>query len=245
MTAILMLSWLEARRQLRQVAGLLSQPLMFLFALGFGLHPVFARAGEGSYIQFLAPGVIAMTVLLSGALSGIGFLRDRQFGFMQELLISPLPRSHIILGRALGGAAIATVQGLIVFAICLAAGFRPASWLSPLVAFLVLVLIAIAACGFGALVGCRARSMQSFPIIVNGLVMPLCFLSGAFFPLKDAPAPLLLVASSSPVSYAIDGLRGAFTGVAHLGMALDIGVVAAMGVILMALGAYSFSRLQV
>src|SRR5271166_547562 len=123
--------WLRAMkryfRSRARIIASLGQPLLFLLGLGFGLGPVFEKAGHGSYIQFLAPGVIAMTVLFTSIFSGIELIWDRQFGFLKETLVAPVPRILIMIGRTLGGATVSLMQGMIVVLICLAAGFRPAS----------------------------------------------------------------------------------------------------------------------
>src|SRR5579872_6535666 len=111
-----------------RIIASLGQPLLFLLALGFGFGPIFQSAGQGNYIQFLAPGVIAMTVLFSAIFSGIELIWDRQFGFLKETLVAPVPRILIMIGRTLGGATVALIQGLMVVAICLAAGFRVTNW---------------------------------------------------------------------------------------------------------------------
>src|SRR5437870_1522328 len=110
-----------------RIVGSLGQPLLFLLSLGFRFGPVFQRAGQGNYIQFLAPGVIAMTVLFSGIFNGIELIWDRQFGFLKETLVAPVPRVTIMIGRTLGGATTSVMQGLIVAVACVIVGFRPDS----------------------------------------------------------------------------------------------------------------------
>ena len=130
MNAIYVLWLRELRRYIRsrtQIVASLGQPLLYLVALGFGLGPVFRKAGEGSYVQFVAPGVIAMTVLFSSIFSGAGLLWDRQFGFLKETLVAPVPRLQIMAGRTLGGATTAMLQGALVLVVCMIAGFRPQS----------------------------------------------------------------------------------------------------------------------
>src|SRR5437763_13419905 len=127
MSAIYILWLRELRRYVRsraQIVASLGQPLMYLIALGFGLGPVFQKAGEGSYLQFIAPGVVSMTVLFSSVFSGMGLLWDRQFGFLKETLVAPVPRIQIMLGRTLGAATVAMIQGLLVSTVCFLAGFR-------------------------------------------------------------------------------------------------------------------------
>src|SRR5919199_1266797 len=127
MSAVYILWLRELRRYVRsraQIVASLGQPLLYLVALGFGLGPVFQRAGEGSYLQFVAPGVVAMSVLFSSVFSGMGLLWDRQFGFLKETLVAPVPRVLVMLGRTLGGATVAVIQGLLVMTVCFIAGFR-------------------------------------------------------------------------------------------------------------------------
>src|SRR5215470_12259197 len=128
MSAIYIMWLRELRRYLRskvQIIASLGQPVLYLVAMGFGMSAVFRQAGRGSYIQFVAPGIIGMTVLFSSVFSGMGLLWDRQFGFLKETLVAPVARLQIMIGRTLGGATVAVIQGLLVTIICLIAGFRP------------------------------------------------------------------------------------------------------------------------
>jgi ABC-2 type transport system permease protein len=227
-----------------QIVASFGQPLLYLVALGYGLGSVFAKAGNGSYLQFLAPGVIAMTVLFSGAFSGIGLIWDRQFGFLKETLVAPVPRLYVMIGRTLGGATIALIQGLLVFILCVLFGFRP-TILSALPLFLLtMALIAIVCCAFGTAIGSRMESMQAFPLIMNFVMMPLFFLSGALYPLQGLPTALKAVVSANPLSYGVDGMRGALIGVTHFGVPWDLGVLAVVAVLFMVLGAWSFSKIE-
>src|SRR6202790_4339233 len=145
MSAIYALWLREVKRYIRspvQIVISLAQPLLYLLVLGFGLGPVFQRAGSGSYLQFVAPGVIGMSILFSSIFSGVGLLWDRQFGFLKETLVAPVPRIAIMIGRSLGGSTVAVMQGTIVMIVCLLAGFRPISVASLPVAFLFMMLIA-------------------------------------------------------------------------------------------------------
>src|ERR1044071_7978366 len=132
MSAIYILWLRELKRYTRSramVIASLAQPMLYLLALGFGLGPVFRKAGEGSYLQFVAPGVIGMSVLFTSIFSGIGLLWDRQFGFLKETLVAPVSRIKIMAGRTLGGATVATIQGTLIFVICVMVGFRPVAWI--------------------------------------------------------------------------------------------------------------------
>src|SRR5947209_19716558 len=122
---------------------------MYLVALGFGLGPVFEKSGQGSYLQFIAPGIVGMAILFASIFSGIGLLWDRQFGFLKETLVAPVPRLHIMVGRTLGGATIALLQGTLVLAVCLIAGFRPHDLTAVPLALVFMALIAVVFAALG------------------------------------------------------------------------------------------------
>jgi ABC-2 type transport system permease protein len=241
--------WLrELKRYSRsraQIVASLGQPLLYLVALGFGLGPIFQKAGQGSYLQFVAPGVIGMSVLFSSIFSGIGLLWDRQFGFLKETLVAPVPRLHIMIGRTLGGATVSLIQGFLVLVVCLIAGFRPAHASALPLALLFMGLICIVFAALGTAIGSTLQNMQGFQLIMNFLVMPIFFLSGALFPLTNLPTALALVTRIDPLTYGIDGLRGAFIGLSHFGAATDAAVLCGVASIFMMLGAYSFSKIQI
>ncbi len=248
MRAIYILWLREIKRYLRSRAMILAslgQPLLYLFVLGFGLGPIFQQAGQGSYLQFVAPGVVGMSVLFTSIFSGIGLLWDRQFGFLKETLVAPVPRLHIMIGRTLGGASIAMIQGLLVLAMCLVAGFRPADLSTIPLAFLFMALIAIVFAGLGTAIGSTLQNMQAFHLIMNFLVMPIFFLSGALFPLNNLPTALSIATGLDPLTYGIDGLRGAFIGDSHFGMSTEISVLTGVAWLFLVLGAWSFSRIQI
>jgi ABC-2 type transport system permease protein len=246
---VALILWLrEVKKYFRspaQMIGSLGSPIMYLGILGFGLGPIFQRAGEGSYLQFMAPGVIAMTILFTATFSGIGLLWDRQFGFLKETLVAPVPRLTIMIGRTLGGATVAAFQGLLIFGISLVAGFRPSSVLVVPVALVIMLSIAIVFAAMGTVVGSSLRDMQGFPIIMNFIVMPIFFLSGALYPLRDLPAPLAMLTRLDPLTYGVDALRGVLIGTTHFGIALDLLALAICAMLLFLLGAYRFSKIEV
>jgi ABC-2 type transport system permease protein len=232
-------------RSRAQIVASLGQPLLYLFVLGFGLGPVYQQAGRGSYLQFVAPGVVGMSVLFTSIFSGIGLLWDRQFGFLKETLVAPVPRLHICIGHTLGGATIAMIQGTLVLVVCFIAGFRPEHLSTVPLAMLFMALIAIVFAGLGTAIGSTLQNMQGFQLIMNFLVMPIFFLSGALFPLNNIPTALSVVTKLDPLTYGVDGLRGAFIGVSHFGMVTDAAVLVGVACIFLALGAWSFSKIQV
>jgi len=231
-------------RSKAQIVSSLGQPLLYLLALGFGLGPVFQQAGQGNYIQFMAPGVITMTVLFSSMFSGIGLIWDRQFGFLKETLVAPVPRIAVMLGRTLGGATVALLQGVMVLVLCVAVGFRPTSLANLPEALLYMALIAIVFCALGTALGSRLQNMQAFPMVTSFVMMPMFFLSGALYPLDGLPTAMKYVTAANPLTYGVDGMRGALIGAWHFGAGVDFIVLVGVAALFIGLGAWSFSRIQ-
>ena len=231
-------------RSRARIFASLAQPVLFLVALGFGFGPIYAQAGGGDYITFLAPGVIAMGVLFTAIFSGIEIIWDKQFGFLKETLVAPVSRTQIMLGRTLGGATVALFQGCIVFLVTLAAGFRPIDPRTLPLALLFLFGIALLFTGLGSAIAAKLDDMQSFPLIMNFLVMPLFFLSGALFPLNRLPSALSIVTSLNPLSYGVDGVRGALSGAHHFSYGLDVTVLVVVIAAVMTAGSFLFSQIE-
>jgi len=231
-------------RSRSRIIGSLGQPVLFLLAMGYGFGPIFQQAGQGNYFQFLVPGIIGMSIIFTAIFSGIEIIWDRQFGFLKETLVAPMPRFNIMIGRTLGGATVATMQGLIVFFISLLAGFSPYKWsLLPLL-ILVMFLVALLFTALGTMIASLLSDMQGFQLIMNFLVMPLFFLSGALFPLQGLPSSLVTIAKFDPLSYGIDAFRVLLINFAHFGIATDLLVLMAVTAFFLFLGSYFFSRIE-
>ncbi|OGZ72092.1 MAG: multidrug ABC transporter permease [Candidatus Staskawiczbacteria bacterium RIFCSPLOWO2_01_FULL_38_12b] len=246
MIAIYILWLRQLKRFIRKktsIVGALGQPIIFLLAIGFGFGPVYAKAGGGNYIQFLAPGIIVMSVLFTSIFTGLEIIWDKQFGFLKETFVAPVFRFEILLGKTLGGATVAMIQGILVFLITLVAGFQPHLASLPL-AFLFLFLVAILSSALGAAIAARLDDMQGFPLIFNFLVQPLFYLSGAIFPIKNLPPVLDVITKINPFSYGVDGLRFAFSGVNVFPPVLSLGVLCTATLIVLAFGTYQFSKVQ-
>jgi ABC-2 type transport system permease protein len=231
-------------RSKQRIAMSLAQPILYLLVFGFGLEPVYRKAGAGSFLQFLAPGVIAMTVLFSSIGSGVVLLFDRQFGFLKASLVAPVPRIQIMLGRTFGAATIAVLQGLLVTAVCLAAGFRPVAPALLAVGLAFMVLIAIAFSGLGTALGASLKDMQSYNGTLNLLVLPLTLLSGMLFPLENLPVFLAALTAIDPLSYGVDGLRGTLIGRSHFGLPLDAAVLICTAAVLTGIAAWRFTKIE-
>lgn len=240
--------WLrQVRRYTRsgsRIIGTIGQPLLLMLALGYGIGAIYEKAGEGNYLEFLVPGIITQTVLLSAVFWGIIILQDKRFGFLSELLVAPVSRLKILLGSALGGATISILQGLLVFLVALVFGFRPESWVWIGPAFLVLTLMSLALTSFGAAIASSVEDFQGFQSINNLLIMPLFFLSSALYPLDSVPTVLRVISTLNPVSYMVDALRYLMTGVTHFGLGLDLIVMTLTLIVCVIFAVNRFNRIQ-
>jgi ABC-2 type transport system permease protein len=249
-----------ANDPLRMVVGVL-QPVLFLFVLGSGLGSLVKFGPSLNLRTFLYPGAAAMSVLFTALFSAGSIVWDREFGFLREMLVAPVSRTSIVAGKCLGGAMVASVQGILMIGVAGLAGvpYNPALMFTVLAE---LLLLALTVTAFGMLVAARIRQFQSFMAVTQMLVMPLFFLSGAMYPLSGLPAWLRVLTRADPLTYAVDPIRKAVfehlgrvppllaerlvPGVTwdgwHVPLGLEIGVVAAMALGFMAVAALEFRR---
>jgi ABC-2 type transport system permease protein len=244
-TAIYVLWLREMKRMLRaksRVFGALATPLFFLAFLGLGFRKmaVPGMTGDVQYIRFLVPGIIGMTLLFSSVLGGMSVLWDREFGFLKEIMVAPVSRVSIVLGRMAGGTTSALIQGCGILGVAAIAGFRLASPGALALAFIFMFLISSAFLGLGLIFASRMKDMQGFSVIMNLIVFPIFFLSGALYPLENLPRWIRFASWLDPMTYGMDGLRGVLIGVSVLPPALDLAVMAAIALVMVVLGAYFF-----
>ncbi len=250
MSAIYIMWLRQIKRYLRsrsRIIGALGQPILYLLALGYGFGQVYARAGQGNYLQFLAPGIIAMSILFTSMFNGVEMIWDRQFGFLKETLVAPVSRFNILLGRVLGGATVATIQGLIVLALSFAAGFRihEANSIGLVALSLVFMfLIALLFTALGTVIASSLQDFQGFQLIMSFVVMPTYFLSGAIFPLTDLPKLLSIITHIDPLTYGVDGLRATLIASGHFNLSFDFLVLFGLSAIVLAIGSYLFSKIE-
>jgi ABC-2 type transport system permease protein len=222
----------------------LGQPLLFLVVFGFGFGSIFQKAGQGDYIQFLVPGIVAMAVVFTAIFGGIELIWDRQFGFLKETMVAPVSRFNIMLGRTIGGATVSVIQGVAVLIISFLIGFRIHNLLMVFPALVFMFLTAIFFAALGTAIASQLTDMQAFPIIMNFLVMPLFFLSGSIFPLTAAPMALRILGRLDPLSYGIDGLRYAFIGVSANNPWVDFIVLSIFSLTVLFIGRYLFEKME-
>lgn len=232
------------RSKMRMFASV-AQPLLFLVALGFGFQSMYAQAGGGNYIQFLAPGIIGMSIIFSAMFSGIEVIADKQFGFLKETLVAPVSRLTIMFGRTLGGATVAIYQGVLVFVISLLLGFHPETWSLLPLALVFMLLMSVLFTSIGTAFASLFSDMHAFPVIINFVVMPMFFLSGALYPVDNLAPVIDVLVRLNPLSYGIDGLRGSLLTQFHFGIWSDFSVLIIITIIFLGLGSYLFKKIEI
>lgn len=256
------ISYRELLRFIQERSRLLSSfamPLLFLVIFGAGFNRIIGSLTPGiDFIQFMYPGIIAMTVLTNSVMSGLSVVWDREFGFLKEILVAPLGRSGIVIGKAVGSATISVFQGIVMLIL---APFLGVSLTPVMVLELIpiLIVISVSLSGLGVLIASRMRSQQGFQILVQIVIFPLIFLSGVFFPVNNVPVWMEVISKINPLTYGVDAIRRLFLGpeigsggqASVLGVTIfghtmtvlqDVGVVVVFGSILLGLAIWSFSR---
>ncbi len=198
--------WRDTPRRI----GAFIQPLVYLFILGVGLQSAFNVFGGGGtkFVTFMYPGIIGMTVLFTAMFSAISIIYDRQFGFLKEVLAAPIPRTSVAVGKVFGGATMAILQGMILLVLMPVVGGIVISVDKIVIALLIMALISIGMTSLGVAVAAKLKSLEGFPIIMNFLLLPMLFLSGAMFPLQGLPTWLSVLTKMDPLAYGVDALRG-------------------------------------
>ncbi len=243
--------WLrEMKRFLRaksRIVGTLTLPLLFLAFLGFGFNNMAIPGMQKNvnYITFLVPGIIGMSMLFTSMFAGISVLWDREFGFLKEIMVAPVSRISIVLGRIAGGTTTATIQGILILLISLIIGFKIPGVMSFLLSVVFMVLISATFIGLGFIFASNMKDTQGFSMIINFVMFPLFFLSGALFPLQNLPLWIRYISYLDPLTYGVDGLRGILVGVSSFPIILDFVILAGSSLVMVLLGAYSFEKSDV
>ncbi len=198
-------------RDRTQIAGSFARPVLWLLILGLGMGSAFPGFGHVPYIAFLFPGIVAMNLIYGSFLSAISIIWDREFGFLKEMLVAPIPRASIALGKSASGATVACLQGVLVFCFVPFLGLSIPLW-KLLAGLPIMFLIAFPLTAMGILLASRMTSFEGFGTLANFVVMPMFFLSGAVFPLNSAPPFLRLMGRVNPLFYGVDLLREVFYG---------------------------------
>lgn len=223
-----------------RLLGSISRPVLWLLIMGTGLRAAFNLHGI-PYTHFIFPGIIAMNLIFSAMLSTISIIWDREFGFLREILVAPIPRSSIVLGKALSGATIASLEGLFVLA------FAPVIKINiPLLNLLLLLplmfLIGFVCTTLGIAIAARMTSFEGFGVISNFVIMPMFFLSGAMFPIDNLPHWISFVIRINPLTYGVDLLRWDTLGIKTFALYADFIFLAIFAFVMLGIGVLEFNR---
>jgi ABC-2 type transport system permease protein len=234
-------------REKSRLLGTLARPVLWLFVVGNGMSALIRPQVGFSYLQFIFPGMIGMTILFASIFSSISIVWDREFGFMKEMLVAPISRLSIVIGKAISGTAISVAQAVIILILIPFLGIRLTSMqFAAVVAVSILVSFCITS--IGILIAARLTSFDGFNIIMNFLVMPMFFLSGAMYPVSSMPPTLRQLTHINPLTYGIDAFKHVLlrNPTPPLGpefsLYTDITIVTAISVIMLTFAALSFRR---
>ncbi|MEM4359230.1 MAG: ABC transporter permease [Candidatus Bilamarchaeaceae archaeon] len=231
-------------RSKSRVIGSLGMPFFMLAILGTGLNNAISIPGmEGNYIAFITPGILSMVLLFASVFSGGIVIIDRQFGFLKETLVAPVKRTSIVIGKALGGATAAVLQGIIMLGIAMLLGVS-ISFANALLALFVMLLISFGFVALGIAIASVMEDMHGFQLIMNFLVMPMFFLSGALFPLNSAPEIVRIVSHIDPLTYAVEALRYLLMGSSMIPIALSMAVLVLFSITCTLIAAYLFGKIE-
>ncbi len=228
--------------------GSIASPFFFLAFLGIGFGNGASMPGIPSgvgYVSFLTPGIIGMTLLFSATFAGLSVLWDREFGFLKEIMVAPVSRIAIVLGRTAGGLTTGILQAVIILVSGILLGMTMPSLAGFLLSLVFMILIAATFIGLGLAFASKMEDMSGFSLIMNFLIFPLFFLSGALFPLDRFPAAIKTLAYLNPLTYGVDGLRYSLIGTSAFSPVADFGILGVSCVALLFLGAYLFETTEV
>ncbi|MEE9389824.1 MAG: ABC transporter permease [Candidatus Aminicenantaceae bacterium] len=246
-TAVYVLWIREMKRFVRaksRVVGALGMPLFFLAFLGMGFRrmAIPGIAEDMNYIQFLVPGIMGMSIIFSSTFAGMSVLWDREFGFLKEIMVAPVSRISVVLGRIAGGVTTAMIQAVFILGISIIMGFKILSILSLLLAIIFILLIAVTFLGLGLIIASKMRDMQGFGIVINFIIFPLFFLSGALYPIENFPTAVRYISYIDPLTYGVDGLRASLLHVSSFSIVFNFLILGAFSLVMVLLGAYFFEK---
>ena len=245
-TAIYVLWLREMKRTIRnksQLIGNLIMPLFFLASFGMGFSKASVPGVEGTdYIQFLVPGIIGMGLLFRSTFAGLSLLWDKEFGFLKEIMVSPVDRVSIILGRVAGGLTTSLFQGLVIMLISIFLGFKLLSINGVITAIIFMVLISATFIGIGLIFASIVGEMQGFNMIVNLFIFPLFFLSGALYPVDNFPEFVKVITYINPLTYGVSAMRAALLTINPIILTNNFVILVITSISAVLLGAYLFEK---
>lgn len=234
-------------RERSRLVSAIARPLVWLFLVGAGMSRLVPPVDGVSYMQFIFPGILGMTILFSSMFSSISIIWDKEFGFMKEILVAPVSRLTIVIGKALSGSIVSTLQAVIVLLLFPLLGLKLGAT-DIIGAVIICVLVSFSVSAFGIVIATFYESYESFSAIMNFIIMPMFFLSGAMYPVKLLPEALRFAAKLNPLTYGVDALKHVISPLAHgpmspdFSIVTDLAVIIALSVIFVFAGAKAFER---
>jgi ABC-2 type transport system permease protein len=244
---ICMREFIKFFREKSRLLGTLARPVLWLFVVGNGMSSIIKPQAGFSYLQFIFPGMIGMTILFSSIFSSISIVWDREFGFMKEMLVAPISRLSIVIGKTISGTLISVAQAVIILMLIPFLGMH-ITVMQFIEVVSISVLVSFCITSLGILIAARLTSFDGFNIIMNFLVMPMLFLSGAMYPVTSMPSALRHLTLLNPLTYGIDAFKHVLlkNGTPPLGpefpLFLDLSLVTAVSLVMLTLAALSFRR---
>jgi len=237
-------------RERSRVISSIINPLLWLLIIGGGLGSAVSFSGI-NYQTFIYPGILIQTALFSSVFFGVYIVWDKKIDFMKEVLVAPMRRTSIFVGKILGGSTDTLLQVLILFLIgfiFMIGGIMPGLKLTPfsvLVSLAFLLVTTVGLVSIGLILGSQMESPEGFQLIISFLVFPLFFLSGALFPITNLPAWLAPLILANPVTYAVDGIRGVMMGISRFNLLFDFGLVCLFALVMVLIGTYAFKKMKI
>jgi len=228
-------------REKSQLYGSIMRPILWLFILGIGLRGSFQVSDHLTYTQFIFPGIVAMTVIFTSIQSAVTIIWDREFGFLKEILVAPVPRTSIAIGKCLSGTTLSLIQAGIIMFLSPFVHVK-IHWVSLVPLVFVVMITSFALTGVGVLIASRMSSFQGFGTIMNFVIMPMWFLSGAMFPPKDLPVWLNALVRLNPLTYGVDLMRHLLIDVNYYSPVFEVSFLFVFSAVIVALAVFSFSR---
>ncbi len=229
------------RQKVRLITTIM-MPLLWLGVIGNAFNKVFQMPFGGDFLSFLTPGILVMTMVFTATISGITTVFDREFGFLKEMLVAPIKRESILIGKILGGATQSMLQGVIIIVLALLMGvqFKGVTAIPGMI--LTMLLVSIAFVSFGLAIASKMTSMEGFQMVMNFLIQPMIFLSGAFYPTKMLPEWLKVGVKLNPLTYGVDAMRYFAIGFHEFNIVMDLIILMALSVALILIGGYLFRK---
>ena len=231
-------------RNRSRILGSMGMPIFFLLFIGTGLNGMASLHGGMNYSEFLAPGILGMILLVGSMFSGLSVVVDKQFGFMKEMLVAPVRREELVIGKALGGATTAMLQALLLLGLIYLLGIIRVDLAAVLLAVPFMLLMSFGFVSIGVTFASFIDDPHAFQAVMNFFIMPLFFLSSAFFPLDGIPAWLKALSIMDPATYGVDAMRGILVGTSYFPLWLDFVALSLFSIAAVLVGTWAFKRMK-